>query len=169
MIGCKPEKNRTLSVVRLCLEAQNETSLLFNKRNIYLQKIVDARKSDNHILDKSNLAEIDILNIQINEELNNFLNELKLEKEKFPDDALLDGMINHLESIRNFEKEFGTYCILIGDSIIDNEIEIAETITKLALGLKSETRKLKSTKAAFYEKHNITQIEIDSILDIIEK
>ncbi|WP_299436588.1 hypothetical protein [uncultured Maribacter sp.] len=169
IIACKQEKGRTLDVVRLCLEAQNETSLLFNQRNLNLQKIVETKKTDNQDLDKSNLAEIDTLNIQISKAVNIYLNELKLEKEKFSDNTLLNEVINHLESLKKFEKKFGIYLTLIKDTIVDNELEISETITNLALTLKSETNKLKNTKEVFYEKYKIEQRQIDSILDLIEK
>lgn len=169
IVSCKPSKEETLGHIRLCLEAQNETSVLFNKRNPYLQKIVDAKKNGNHPLDKSNLTKIDSLSTKINESTNIYLEKLEIEKSKYPDETLTYGVVDYLKSVKNFEKEFDEFLSLIKDSIQGNEEEMSVTIKELALGLNSETRKLNQIKTGFYEKYGISQMEIDSLVELIRK
>lgn len=167
--SCEPSKKETLHNIKLCLEAQNETAVLFNKRNPYLQKIVDAKKSGNLSLDKSNLAKIDSMNVKINETAKSYLEKLESEKSKYTDETLTNGVMDYLKSVKNFEKEFEIYLELIKDSIQDNEEDFSVIIKELALGLNSETRKLNRTKTEFYKKYGISQTEIDSLVELIRK
>tara|TARA_R110000764_G_C10835807_1_gene363442 strand:+ start:71 stop:625 length:555 start_codon:yes stop_codon:yes gene_type:complete len=167
--SCKPSKKETLDNIRLCLKAQNETAVLFNNRNPYLQKIVDAKKSGNLPLDKSNLTKIDSMTIKINVTAESYLKKLETEKSKYPDETLTNGVMDYLKSVKNFEKEFEIFLELIKDSIQGNEEDFSVTIKDLALGLNSETRKLNRTKTEFYEKYEISQMEIDSLVELIKK
>lgn len=163
----KPSKKEALTQLQYCLSAQELTANKFNKRNPYLRKIIAKSTTNKDHFDKSDFTEINKISKEINQLVDAQVHILMNAKKSYTNTELFDATIEHIK----FTKEFNTISIkfleTVEDTITSNNLDFQESIIEYNQNskLKNESHKIELSR--FYETYDITQNEIDSIMEII--
>lgn len=166
-VACKPSKSETLQQLALCLEAQDQAAKMYNKRNPYLDIFVGEARVDKYGNSPENVLKIKEETKAISELHKFWLDKLNSSKKSFKDKELIQKTIDFLYACQNLEGELNHFMVLWQDSIIDNEEESAIKVNEAAKKLKDRESVLNNTKSDFFERYDVSQKEVDSILDVI--
>ncbi len=166
-VACKPSKSESLQQLALCLEAQDQAAKIYNKRNTYLDVFVKEARVDKYGNSLDNVHKIKEESKSIADFQKFWLDKLNSTKNRFKDKELINRTIDFLIAGQNLEEELNHFMVLWQDSIIDNEEESAIKINEVARELKARESILNTTKSEFFERYNVSQKEVDSILEVI--
>ena len=156
-----------LEQVRICLEAKDVTSKLFNQRNIPLSKLLAEVKTDKYGIDKSSFVPIDSLTADLSRKIN-YYNQVIQSKSKVKDDIDFYNATNkYLNTISDLESSISPFLETIKDSIKNNEEDLSIEVKEKALKINSTTKEWEYAESEFLKKKGISQSTVDSIMERI--
>ena len=169
IIGCSNYNNRAdkLEQVRICLEAKDVTSKLFNQRNIPLSKLLAEAKTDKYGIDKSGFVTIDSLTADLSRKINYYKQLIQSKSEDKNDIDFYNATDKYLNTISDLESSIFPFLQTIKDSIKNNEEDLSIEVKEKALKINSATKDWEYSESEFLEKNGITQSTVDSITERI--
>jgi hypothetical protein len=156
-----------LEQVRICLEAKDVTSKLFNQRNIPLSKILAEAKTDKYGIDKSGFVTIDSLTADLHKKINYYKQLIQSKSEDKNDSDFYNATVKYLNTISDLESSISPFLQTIKDSIKNNEEDLSLEVKEKALKIDSATKEWEYSESEFLKNNGITQNTVDSIMERI--
>ncbi len=170
LLSCNADysKHQAFEQVKVCLDFQMKTTQAFKKRNPYLKELTKDALDDKYTIDKSNFKLINQMSSDIDRVLNVNLSSIDSIQQQHSKNDLFMATAEYLVFMKKFNTELTLFLTLIEDTIKHNEEDMSIEIGKIAKQSKIESNKWKESESEFYDKHNISQKEVDSIVNLIK-
>lgn len=153
-----------LEQVRICLEAKDITSKLFNQRNIPLAELVAESKIDKYRIDKSRFANIDSLTTDLSSEIRHYIQLIESKSENANEIEFYKATEKYLKIILDLETSISPFLKTIKDTIKGNEEVLSMEVKEKALGINAATQEWEDAESSFFQRNEINQATVDSIL-----
>lgn len=166
IVSCNQGNDRKdyLEQARICLEAKDITSKLFNQRNIPLAELVAESKIDKYKIDKSRFANIDSLTTDLSSEIKHYIQLIEIKSENANGTEFYKATEKYLKIILDLESSMAPFLKTIKDTIQGNEEVLSVEVKEKAFGINSATREWEYSEFSFFERYDINQATVDSIL-----
>ncbi|WP_127140336.1 hypothetical protein [Flagellimonas marinaquae] len=171
IIACNEGNNRkdNLEQVRICLKAKEITSRLFNQRNKPLAELVAEAKIDKYGIDKSRFANIDSLTTDLSSEIKHYIQLIETKSENVNDIEFYKATEKYLKIILDLESSISPFLQTLKDTIKGNEEVLSVEVKEKALGINAATREWEDAESSFFERYEIKQATIDSIVKRLKR
>ena len=155
--------------VRICLEANEITSKLFNQRNKPLSELLAESKIDKYEIDKSRFVTIDSLTADLSIKISHYQKLIQSKSENINDNDFYKATEKYLNIISDLESSISPFLRTIKDSIKNNEEDLSLEVKEKALNINSATKEWEYAESSFLKKYGIIQNTVDSIMEGIRK
>ncbi len=172
LIGCENNysKQNALEQSHLCLEIKNELGGLSQERNPYFFLIAENLKNEIKVAD-STINTVRRISNEIQEKDSMYKEKLLELKSTHKDSRFIDATIDFIQTNQDleFKTDLLVKSLLNPKSDKDFEKKLANDVQVAAQKMTEFKSEYKIRESEFHNENNINQMEVDSIVDIINK